>query len=183
MLMPQCRQCPTRPDAPVPPVPDAPAAAAPPLPDAVAPPALAPPPVKDIPCADLDGCKSAIPRVSSTCGAPGGDISVAGSSIPPCPRSIPTPNMPKMTTGTRRIPAVPGSQRPRTDLVEARVSNPRRILLRQPTLSVCPFHAFPFPWKGFPRKHSLSSFPWKVFPGKFSLESFPWKVFPGNFFL
>ena len=59
-----------------------------------------------------------------------------------------------MTPGTRRIPAIPGGQGPRADLVETRVSDPRRILRRQRTLSVCPSPAFPFPWKVFP---------WKVF--------------------
>jgi hypothetical protein len=72
-----------------------------------------------------------------------------------------------MTTGTRRILADPGGQRPRSDLVAARGSNPRRILLCQRTLSVFPSPAFPSP--------AFSS-PWKVFPGKFSLESFPWKI-------
>ncbi len=110
--------------------------------------------------------RAATPRVSSTCGAPGGDIIVAGSSIQPCPRSVPTPMMPKMSTGTRRIPAVPGSQKPRSDLVEARGSNPCRILLRQRTLSVHPLTLCLFPGM-----FSLESFPWKAFPGKFSLDS------------
>ncbi len=70
----------------------------------------------------------------------------------------------------RRISAGPGSQGARADLVEARGSDPCRILLRQRTLLVRPFHAFPHPGK-----FSLESFPWNVFPGKFSLESFPLK--------
>jgi hypothetical protein len=81
-----------------------------------------------------------------------------------------------MTTATHRIPAVPGSRRPRAEFVEDLGSDPRRIQLRQRTLSMRPFTAFPFPWKDFPEKFSLERFPWKVFPGKFSLESFPWKV-------
>ena len=80
-----------------------------------------------------------------------------------------------MTPGTRRIPAIPGGQGPRADLVEARGSDPRSILRRQRTLSVCPSPAFPFPWKDVP---------WKVFPlerfplESFSLESFPLESFP-----
>ncbi len=66
--------------------------------------------------------------------------------------------MPKMTLGTRRILAVPGGQGPQADLVEARGSDPRRILRRQRTLSVCPFPAFPIPWKVFPWKVPLESF-------------------------
>jgi hypothetical protein len=64
--------------------------------------------------------------------------------------------MSKMTNGTLRIQDVSGGQGPRADLVEARGSNPRHILLRQRTLSVSPFYVFPSPWK--------------VFPGKFPLE-------------
>jgi hypothetical protein len=64
-----------------------------------------------------------------------------------------------MTPGTRRIPAVPGGQGPRADLIEARGSDPRRILRRQRTLSACPSPAFPIPWKVFPWK----VFPWKIF--------------------
>ncbi len=80
-----------------------------------------------------------------------------------------------MTPGTRRIPAVPGGQVPRADLVKAQGSDPRRILRRQRTLLVCPSPAFPFPWKVFPWK----VFPWKVFPWKgFPWKGFPWKGFP-----
>ncbi len=94
-----------------------------------------------------------------------------------------------MTPGTRRIQAVQGGQGPRADLVEARGNDPRRILRRQRTLSVCPSLAFPFPWKVFPWKvFPLESFPLENFPlESFSLESFcpgkcfPWKVF--DFFL
>ncbi len=113
-------------------------------------------------------CQSAIPRVSSTSGTPGEDILLSGSSIPPCPHTVTTPIKPKMTTETRRILAVPGGQRLRSDLVEARGSNPPRMQLHQRTLSVRPSPAFPFPWKVFPGKFSLESFPWKVFPRKFS---------------
>ncbi len=120
-------------------------------------------------------------QVSSASGAPGGDIILAGSSIQPCPHTVTPPMIPKMTTGTRRIPAVTGGQRPRSDLVEDRGSNPRRIMLRQRTLSVRHSPAFPFPWKVFPGKSSLESVPWVVLPGKFSLHFFPWKVFPGKF--
>ncbi len=85
--------------------------------------------------------------------------------------------MPKMTPGTRRIPAVLGGQRPRADLLEAQGSNPRRILLRQRTLLVCPSPDLPLSWKVFPVKFSLESFPGKTFPGKFS----PGKFSPGKF--
>ncbi len=85
-----------------------------------------------------------------------------------------------MTPETRRIPAVPGGQGPRADLVEARDSNPRRILRRQRTLLVCPSPAFPFPFKVFPWKDfPLESFPLESFP----LEKFPLGSFsPGKFF-
>jgi hypothetical protein len=91
--------------------------------------------------------------------------------------SVTTLLMPKMTPGTRRIPAAPGGQRPQADLVEARGSDPRCILLRQRTLSVSPSLAFPLPCKVFPGKFSWKVFPWKVFPGNFS----PGKFSHGNF--
>ena len=77
--------------------------------------------------------------------------------------------MPKMTPRIRRIPAVPSGHAPRADLVEARGSDPRRILRRQRTLSVCPSPAFPIPLESFP----LESFPLENFP----LESFPLESF------
>jgi hypothetical protein len=87
----------------------------------------------------------------------------------------------KMTPGNRRIPAVPGCQGPRADLVEARGSVPRRILRRQRTLSVRPSPAFPIPWKVFLWK----VFPWipgKFPPGEFSPGKFsPEMVSPGKF--
>ncbi len=81
------------------------------------------------------------------------------SQVRPCRFAVTTPLMPKMTPGNRRIPAVSGSQRPRPDLVEARGSDPRRILRRQRTLSVLPSPAFPIPWKVFP----LDNFPLESF--------------------
>ena len=80
-----------------------------------------------------------------------------------------------MTPGTRRIPAVPGGQGPRADLVEALGSDPRRILRRQRTLSVCPSPAFPIPLERFP----LERFPLESFPlESFVLERFPLESFP-----
>ncbi len=89
-----------------------------------------------------------------------------------------------MTPGTRRIPAVPGGHGARADLVEARGSDPRRILRRQQTLLVCPSPAFSFPWKVFPWKvFPLESFPLESFLlESFPLESFPLESFsPGKF--
>ncbi len=87
--------------------------------------------------------------------------------------------MPKMTPRIRRIQAVPSGQGPRVDLVEALGSDLRRILRRQPTLSVCPSPAFPIPLESFsPGKFfPLKVFSWKVFPWKVALESFS----PGKF--
>ncbi len=89
-----------------------------------------------------------------------------------------------MTPRICRIPAVPSGQGPRADLVEARGSDPQRILRRQRTLSVCPSPAFPIPLESFPLESvPLESFPWKVFPWKvFLWKVFPWKVFPWKVF-
>jgi hypothetical protein len=91
------------------------------------------------------------------------------SQVCPCSLAVKTLLMPKMTPGTSRIPAVPVSQRPQQDLVEALGSCPCRILRRQQTLLVLFSPAFPIPWKVFP----LEKFsPGKFSPGKFPLESF-----------
>jgi hypothetical protein len=82
--------------------------------------------------------------------------------------------MPKMTPRISRIPAVPGGCAPRADLVEALGSDPRRMLRRRRTLSVCPSPVFPIPLESFP----LESFPLESFPLKsFALESFPLESF------
>ncbi len=83
-----------------------------------------------------------------------------------------------MTPRIRRIPAVPGGHAPRADLVEARGSDPRRILRRQRTLSVCPSLAFPIPLESFPLE-SFPSFPLESFPlESFALERFALECFP-----
>ncbi len=80
-----------------------------------------------------------------------------------------------MTPRIRRILAVPSGHAPRADLVEAQGSDPRRILRRQRTLSVCPSPAFPIPLESF----HLESFPLESFSlESFSLESFPLESFP-----
>jgi hypothetical protein len=98
--------------------------------------------------------------------------------------AVTTPLMPnlKMAPGTRRIPAVPGGQRPRANLVEARGSDPRCILRRQRTLSVRPSPLSLFPGKLSPGKLSPGKFsPGKFSPGKFSPGKFLtlfWQVIP-----
>ncbi len=79
-----------------------------------------------------------------------------------------------MTPRIRRILAVPGGHAPRADFVEALGCDPRRILRRQRTFSVCLSPALPIPLESFRlESFRLESFPLESFP----LESFPLESF------
>jgi hypothetical protein len=107
-------------------------------------------------------CQSATPRVSPTSGAPGRDIIVAGSSLPPCRyNTIKAQNDPWNPQDFSRPRRSKTSSGPRGGPGKRSLSHP-----------ASPANAFGASFPRFP--YSLESFPWKVFPKKV----FPWKVFP-----
>ncbi len=109
-------------------------------------------------------CQSATPLVRPTSGAPGSDIIVSGSSLPPCRCN---------TINAQNDHWNPqDSGRPRVKDLERTSWRPGVAILVACCVVSERFQCVLIPLSLFPGKFKV--FPWEVFPWKV----FPWKVFP-----